>query len=1315
MFLLSWHGTFVSQPDQAGAIRHEALAGGSLAHALFLDMPVFSDQASLHHAELGMLRIRSAPEHGAICLLRDGFYLCADGDTGLAVFDRLQPAAWESFLPLSEQDAAGLDFILRHRWILVETRQVIRRSDISLNEGFRLKLGPYEVDLATSLTTLATRRRDGMPVEMTVTHGGAEMALVVAEPRSSALVTTELWPPRARRVTELLTFAVHRIVAGREPTQEDFERDVTFLEERQGAAGLEDLLEQLIHAPQAEMVAVEEQPNEAVLEAGLATVKAHLEAAETDLAKAALERLAAAFPDVAELWFRLGDLHHQAAAYGLAQQAWERCVALEPRHEAASLQLAKITAYFGRQMDSINLLSALVAAEPRAQDLRVWLAQRYAELDWMDLVLDTFAPVANELLDWKEANRRRMVARVEELGRRYDAFSAREGSLPPQDVVQHARLAFSLGRLDECAKLLDGFPQNVAARADAHILQADLRLRRDGLREAIATLEAVDGPARENPGLIIALARLHMAAACPEEAAASLHNLARHTPRADALRLLCMLAHSANDMEVLRFATQTWSALHERDTMAAQWALIEAWSDGRIGRIDDVSIGLGASPFPFLIQFWDAKEPPAEIVQAMQTWQNRNPGIVHTVFDDASARAFLAEHCAADVMECYEAAHHPAMQSDIFRLAFLHVRGGIYTDADDVCVRDMRGIFAALSSVELVAVRSEEAPPYLHNNFIAARPGCIVIADALREAVETVLNQTRSGQRLDTWQTTGPGLLTRATARFTADAANAGKVMLLNEAEYHCFSITLDMAYKHTEKGDWRLADLAVSAAPRVAPSQPRAAAPERAQIDAMMMGWAMGEVAPWRFRPLRHVDANTAFDELNETLSWISVFRIANGMVTVAPKPPHVAPPGILPDRTARYERFLQSVMPFLPPGFSTTFCMCMGDAVAAPFDVPVFCFQKKAGWNIVLLPDIDFLNNEFYTAKRQQDRVAYRDKQPMAVFAGSTTGGFITPEIARALSIPRLRSAQYFDGNTKVDFRLPTINQCSSPEAEAILRAYSFCQKPSLKWEEQFRARMIISMDGNGATCSRVAMALLSNSVLLKYESDHVLSYFAGLQPWVHYVPIAHDSDVEKVIEMEARDPEWFAQIAADGRLFAQTYLSAVSLRRYTAMLLRRYEECFSDTAAPRVPARKSRESAPLPPGDDSILLAHIQARGDRREPLGSWIGERGSTLAIEGFVISLAATYPSGLFYKAVMANHVLSDAASSGEYRGTRGENMPVYGLLIELDADFASKYDVEYEASFIDGSRVGPVDPGTLCTAPSHASMEAFRVIVLSKT
>ncbi len=749
MLLLTWHGTLVCSTSQGGVLRHEALPAGDAALPLDIDLRASAIQTSLQHPELGILRIEAASVAGAVHLWRDGAYMCADNITGQVAFDRPSASDWESFLPLPAEDVDDLGVILGNRWLVRDSRKVIRRRQVFVEEGFVLRLGPYAVDLAMGLSGLATQRGAAdVPVALTLTHAGEQVELVVAEPRSSVLVHTELWPPRARRVAEILTFAAHRQLLGLEPEQEVFERDVSFLEARRGAAGLEDLLETLV-------------------------------------------------PD----------------------------------------------------------------------------------------------------------------------------------------------------------------------------------------------------------------------------------------------------------------------------------------------------------------------RPPARISAAAAT---------------------------------------------------------------------------------------------------------------------------------------GAG-----------DAA-----------------------------------------------------------LDDVLRGWAMREVAPWRLHPVSHADAARFFSDLNESRSGIATFVFADGAVSLKAKPGRLQLTGLPHERSQKYLAFFQSVLPLLPPGFTATLCMGMEDALASQFDVPLFCFQKRAGWNNILLPDIDFLMHDFYVGAETQDLLAYEEKQPGAVFVGSTTGGLITPSVARNLSLPRLRAAHFFADSTNVDFRLPVICQCTTPEAEALLRAQPFHQRPVMNWAQQLQRRMLISIDGNGATCSRVAISLHSNSVLLKYASDQVLYYFGGLQPWVHYVPIAEDGDVERVVEMEARDPEMFARIAANGRAFAQTYLSADAARRYTAMLLHAYAESFSD-AAPPLRSLTQRRSVPLlPQTDQSYMMGHVQNRGDRTVALGDWLGERGSTLAVEGVAISLADSLPAtGFTYQVILASGLLSEVARSGEYRGTRGENVPCYGLLITVDDDFAAQYIVEYEATFIDGTQLGPVPPGTLCAAAAHKQLEAVRITI----
>lgn len=59
-------------------------------------------------------------------------------------------------------------------------------------------------------------------------------------------------------------------------------------------------------------------------------------------------------------------------------------------------------------------------------------------------------------------------------------------------------------------------------------------------------------------------------------------------------------------------------------------------------------------------------------------------------------------------------------------------------------------------------------------------------------------------------------------------------------------------------------------------------------------------------------------------------------------------------------------------------------------------------------------------------------------------------------------------------------------------------------------------------------------------------------------------------------------------------------------------------------------------------------------------------------------------------------------------------LPLLGLKLRLRGAAAEAYACSYEASFVDGSSVGPVPAGQAVEAESSAPLEAFRIVIASK-
>jgi hypothetical protein len=237
----------------------------------------------------------------------------------------------------------------------------------------------------------------------------------------------------------------------------------------------------------------------------------------------------------------------------------------------------------------------------------------------------------------------------------------------------------------------------------------------------------------------------------------------------------------------------------------------------------------------------------------------------------------------------------------------------------------------------------------------------------------------------------------------------------------------------------------------------------------------------------------------------------------------------------------------------------LCVHDLVAEQA-IPVFAFQKRRGSRLVLLPDIDFMRHRFYAAPAFADHVPFAGKRDRAIFVGSTSGGgVLTADAVRRLAAPRLRAAVHFRGSPRVDFWLPRIVQCADATAAEAIRALDVAGPP-LEWPAPFAWRYLISMDGNGATCSRVVLALRSNGLLLKYESPHLLFYSDELRPWVHYIPIAEDADILRAMDRCAAEPALAEAIAVAGQHFYSTHLEQAAVLAYTRHLLEAYRaRCF------------------------------------------------------------------------------------------------------------------------------------------------------------
>ena len=151
---------------------------------------------------------------------------------------------------------------------------------------------------------------------------------------------------------------------------------------------------------------------------------------------------------------------------------------------------------------------------------------------------------------------------------------------------------------------------------------------------------------------------------------------------------------------------------------------------------------------------------------------------------------------------------------------------------------------------------------------------------------------------------------------------------------------------------------------------------------------------------------------------------------------------------------------------------------------------------------------------------------------------------------------------------------------------------------------------------------------------------------------------------------------------------------------------QQAAAPSAAPPAAA-----TAPAP-GDDAHpeVIAHIQRAGDVAGDLGQQIGTPGSQAWIEGFGLApRGPVLPSEIEYQGVLGRGWLSPWVEGGKFCGSRGMALPLLGLKVRLKGGAAEKFNCTYSATFVDGTRTGPITMGDACEADSLAALESFRI------
>lgn len=194
-----------------------------------------------------------------------------------------------------------------------------------------------------------------------------------------------------------------------------------------------------------------------------------------------------------------------------------------------------------------------------------------------------------------------------------------------------------------------------------------------------------------------------------------------------------------------------------------------------------------------IVQYWNTDDIPEEIQQLMHSWEEMNSEFSYTLYNREKAVEFLNMHYGSEVTALFNIANLPAMQSDIFRVAYILKEGGIYVDAATRCVKNISGLIQSKSSLVLMRKWNN----HIWNGFIASEADNQIV----RSIFNNILLNMREQKINNIWLATGPGLFGQIINSLDNEQM---EMLILKDQTKECkqyFDLVNDL--KHKKDSHW--------------------------------------------------------------------------------------------------------------------------------------------------------------------------------------------------------------------------------------------------------------------------------------------------------------------------------------------------------------------------------------------------------------------------------------------------------------------------------------------------------------------------------
>ncbi len=237
----------------------------------------------------------------------------------------------------------------------------------------------------------------------------------------------------------------------------------------------------------------------------------------------------------------------------------------------------------------------------------------------------------------------------------------------------------------------------------------------------------------------------------------------------------------------------------------------------------------------------------------------------------------------------------------------------------------------------------------------------------------------------------------------------------------------------------------------------------------------------------------------------------------------------------------------------------------------LPLFVFAKnRKNPHQILLPDFSCFAQKTTTyawtyslypkIQKAAKKMPWKDKCSLAVWRGTNSGSHHAKSGSSCTnSRCKLCTLSQFHPHL-INAKFSQLNE-TNKEAIKHMKSHYFVGG-FMTPEEHLRYKYLITLDGNTCTYPGLAWRLLSNSCVIKTMTNQIQWYYAGLEPWVHFIPVDKDlSNLLPNLQWAYEHDEEASQMAVRASEYARDNLSQEGIYLYLCHLLKEYEEVYNE----------------------------------------------------------------------------------------------------------------------------------------------------------